>query len=68
MEYKGYNIVPERGITQFRVKNKGSGPVPKPLSGSYTSRGTAEKAVDSYLNTLLKKGRGNGKTKDANSG
>lgn len=48
--------------SMVEIKNKGQGPVPKPLAGMYTSRAEAHKKIDMYLSSL-KKGKPNGKTK-----
>lgn len=60
MEYRGYNLEMLGTFPVFQVKSRGQGPVPKALSGMYTTKTEAIKAVDMYLNSL-KKGRSNGK-------
>lgn len=67
VEYKGYMVVPERQGSMLVIKMKGQGPVPDPLRGVFTSRGEAHKAIDSYLDSLLKKGKSNGKAKSTST-
>lgn len=67
-EYKGYNLgVNELSFGLVKIKAKGQGKVPKRLSGVFTSKGDAIKAIDGYLNSL-KKGTQNEKTKGSSKG
>lgn len=63
-EYKGYNLGLTGSYALVQIKAKGQGTVPVPLRGMFTSFNDAHKAVDGYLNSLMK-GRKNGKTKDS---
>ncbi len=62
MDYKGYDVQPLGTFPMFNIKNKGSGPVPKALSGDFTSMREVKLAIDGYLEGL-KKGPKNGKAK-----
>lgn len=58
-EYKGYRVEGLGTYSMVRIKAKGRGTIPEVLQGLYTSTTEAYKAIDSYLNSLLKKGKKN---------
>jgi hypothetical protein len=64
-EYRDYNLVGDGAFSMLTIKNKGSGPVPKPLQGMFSTEFMAKRAIDLYLN---KKGKTNGSTKRTNTG
>lgn len=45
-EYKGYRIVPTESFTFHRIINVGSGKASNQLSGAYTDKVSAMKAID----------------------
>ena len=45
-EYKGYRIVPTESFTFHRIIHSGSGKVSNQLSGAYTDKVSAMKAID----------------------
>lgn len=47
-EYMGYNIKGDGTYGYQKITRKGSGPVPKALSGMYTSLSEARKAIDMH--------------------
>jgi hypothetical protein len=61
-EYKGYNLVPMGTFPFTEIKAIGSGPVPTPLRGYWTTITSAMKAVDAMLAEVNKEPN-NGKTK-----
>lgn len=61
-EYKGYNLKSLGTFPMIEIKAIGSGPVPIPLRGYFTTGVSAMKAVDTFLNSLVKE-TNNGKTK-----
>ena len=65
MDYKGYRVEPLGTYSMVQVRAKGQGTVPDKLNGLYTSYTEAFKAVDMYLESLLKRGKRNGTTKDS---
>ena len=65
-DYKGYYLGALGTFAMVAITSKGQGPVPEPLRGMFTSYASAERAVDSYLDSLLK-GKKNGKATKAKS-
>ena len=65
MDYRGYRVEALGTYSLINIKSKGSGPVPAPLQGLYTSYLEAHKAVDMYLESLKKGKKANGQTKDS---
>lgn len=66
-EYNGYNIHQLGTFPMVEIKAIGSGPVPSPLRGVFTTVTMARKAVDSYL-ANKEKGPQDGKTKGSGKG
>lgn len=58
-EYKGYRVEGVGTYSMMRIRAKGQGTVPDILGGYYTSQTEAYKAIDFYLNSLLKRGKRN---------
>ena len=67
MEYRGYNIISDGAFSMAIIKQIGSGPVPKPLSGHFTSAEIAKQHVDAFLADTAK-GKRRGKDTATNSG
>lgn len=66
MDYKGYRVEGLGTYPMVQIRAKGQGTVPNILNGVYTTNTEAFKAIDMYLNSLLK-GKRNGKTKDSST-
>ena len=66
-DYNGYSITHMGTFNMYKIKNKGSGPAPKVLSGMYTTRDAAHKAIDGHI-AKTKKGSVNGTSKDSSTG
>ena len=49
MEYRGYIIKVAKGTSQYEIRHTGKGSLPNLLSGLFTSTGSAQKVIDSYL-------------------
>ena len=64
-EYKGYRVEALGTFALVKIKAKGQGSIPDKLSGNYTSYAEAFKAIDIYLNSLLKKGKARGTTENS---
>lgn len=60
-EYQGYNITGGHYGSNYMIKAKGQGKVPKDLIGFYTNKVEAMKGVDRYLQSLKKGKRSNAK-------
>jgi hypothetical protein len=61
-EYKGYNLNHLGTFPMLEIKAIGSGPVPIPLRGYFTTMVDAMKAVDTFLTGTIKELK-DGKTK-----
>lgn len=55
--YQGYRIRGLKTFPMFEIHAPGQGQIPVSLQGLYTSFPLAQKAIDLYLTSLLKRGR-----------
>lgn len=55
--YRGYRIVGDGVYSMFLIKPRAQGDIPAVLEGVFTKRSLAQQAVDTYLNSLSKRGR-----------
>lgn len=46
MQHKNYEIKPDGRMPMYKITNLGSGPVPKPLRGGFTSVAKAVETID----------------------
>ncbi len=58
--YQGYRIKSLKTFPMFQIHAQGQGQIPVVLQGLYTSFPLAQKAIDLYLGSLLKRGKKNG--------
>lgn len=66
-EHNGYSIESLGTFSLVKIKNKGQGPVPKALSGYFTTVNEAKRFIDGYVDSK-KKGSANGTSKDISTG
>lgn len=55
--YQGYKIKGLGTFPMYEIKAQGQGQIPEDLKGTYTSKPMAQRAIDFYLGSLLKRGR-----------
>jgi hypothetical protein len=55
--YRGYRVMSLGTFPMIEIKALKSGDIPTVLKGLFTSRTDAQKAIDQYLNKLVKKGK-----------
>ena len=53
MDYNGYRIQALDTFSMVKIMPKGSGSIPKPLTGLFTTKKLAKQAIDTYLSSLI---------------